>query len=245
MNKESIYKIIGYKGEYNTSVKKAIRKLLKENHPDNKGDRKVFELVNEVKKELEENRVSIDYNNSEKSTKLNDDIDYDYCTKMLNKLNREKGKYSKELETKKKELSDCISEYSDYYNDSIKLENYLLSNTRYMNKLQKIKLFCIIMMFLATIVFIASVITEKIVFLGVFVILALFCLVVIDKAFFVMKKIVDNNRNKVKKYVSVNNEIRLNKENQERLNKEIKDLSKKISIVENNIRFYNNLINNR
>ena len=48
-----------------------------------------------------------------------------------------------------------------------------------------------------------------------------------------------------KKYVSVNNEIRLNKENQERLNKEIKDLSKKISIVENNIRFYNNLINNR
>ena len=43
MNKDDVYQIIGYQGEYTESVKKAIRKLLKDNHPDNKGNRDKFE----------------------------------------------------------------------------------------------------------------------------------------------------------------------------------------------------------
>ena len=89
MNKESIYRIIGYHGEYNNNVKKAIRKLLKENHPDNNGDRRVFELINEVKKELEENRVSFDYKKIKSSIKKNEDIDYEYCYKMIDSISKE------------------------------------------------------------------------------------------------------------------------------------------------------------
>ena len=74
MNKDSIYRIIGYNGEYTASVKRAIRKLLKENHPDNKGDRKTFELINEVKKELEENRVSYNSKSTKDNIKINDEL---------------------------------------------------------------------------------------------------------------------------------------------------------------------------
>ena len=69
MNKESIYKIIGYNGEYNSSVKRAIRKLLKTNHPDNNGDRRIFELICEVKEELENNKVTYSSNKNVKSSK--------------------------------------------------------------------------------------------------------------------------------------------------------------------------------
>ena len=83
MNKESIYIIIGYKGEYNTNVKKAIRKLLKDNHPDKKGNQKIFELINEVKEELENNKVS--YSPKKSNNKINeiDDIDYNYCVERI------------------------------------------------------------------------------------------------------------------------------------------------------------------
>ena len=244
MNKESIYKIIGYKGEYNANVKKAIRKLLKENHPDNNGDRKIFELISEVKKELEDNKVSIDFKNKDKKS-LFDDIDYEYCMKMVNKLTKEKEIYDNELELKKKELSDCISKYTDIYNNSIKLEKYLMSNTRYMDELKKTKKECIVILILATIVFIISVVTKEMVFLVTFALITVFCLMTIHKAFFIMKKIADNNRNKVMKYVGVNNDLRLNKDNQREIKKEIREISRKINLIENDIRFYNNLIDNR
>ena len=88
MNKESIYKLIGYNGEYTANVKKAIRKLLKENHPDNNGNRKIFELISEVKKELEENKVS--YNSQKTINNSIDDIDYDYCFDMIKTITKEK-----------------------------------------------------------------------------------------------------------------------------------------------------------
>ena len=189
MNKENIYRIIGYTGEYTNSVKKAIRKLLKENHPDNNGDQKIFELINEVKKELEENKVSISLNKEKNNTNLSDDIDYSYCLKMMNDLIKEREEYATKLETKKKELTDSISEYNDYYHNSIDLEAYLLSNSYYIEKLKNTKTICIILLILAIISFAVSVYTKKLVFLGLFVLITVICVLVVHKAFFMMQKI--------------------------------------------------------
>ena len=244
MNKENIYRIIGYNGEYDEHVKKAIRKLLKENHPDHGGDRKIFELINIVKKELEENRVPKDYKNNKRSIK-NDDIDYLYCAKRLDDIIKEKELYSKMLNDKKRELASCNKEYDEFYNSSINLETKILSYSNYIDKLKNIKFISIVFLILSIITFIVAVITKKIVFLGLFVLVAFICVIMIHNIFFTMQNVFNNNRNKVNAYVGVNNKIRHNRKNQSKLEKEIHDLKKTINSLENDIRFYENLINNR
>ncbi len=242
MNKDSIYRIIGYNGEYNANIKRAIRKLLKENHPDNNGDRKIFELINEVKKELEENRVSFDYKNNKSSIKTNEDIDYDYCYKMIDIINNKKNVYTKDLEAKKEELSSCISEYKEFYHDSINLEGYLLTNSQNKDKLKSIKVSCVIVLILAMIVFLISILKKELIFFVFFVLLVVICVIIIHKAFGIMQNLADNNRKKVKKYVGVNSNLRKNQAKQEELKKEIHEINKKITNLENDLRFYNNLL---
>ncbi len=245
MNKESIYKIIGYNGEYNATIKKAIRKLLKENHPDNNGDRRIFELINEVKGELENNKVSFDYKNNTSSIKDNEDIDYLYCAKMIDIITKEKNIYTKNLNKKKEELSNCVSKYKEYYRKSIDLESNLLFATQYMDKLKNIKKASIILLALASIVFIISVLEKSILFFALFTIIAIVCVLTIHKSFFIMNKMTESNKNRVKKYVKANTGLRDNQQEQEELKKEINELSKKINNYENDLRFYSNLIKNR
>ena len=242
MNKDSIYRIIGYHGEYNANVKKAIRKLLKENHPDNNGDTKVFELINEVKKELEENRVSFDYKKIKTKLRKDEDIDYSYCYKMMDSINKEIKEYKQELNNKKKELANSVSDYKEFYKNSIDLETYLLHNSQSMNELKTIKITCIITLILAIITFIISILTKNIIILGIFILLTLICVIIIHKAFFIMQKIAENNKNKIKKYVGVNGKLRNNQNTQTDLKKEIHDINKKITNLENDMRFYNNIL---
>ncbi len=98
MNKDSIYQIIGYQGEYNNNVKKALKKLLKDNHPDNHGDIKLFKLINEVKRELETNKVSYKYNDENAKNIIND-IDYDFCKEMILKLEKELTIINEKMQT--------------------------------------------------------------------------------------------------------------------------------------------------
>ena len=63
MTKEEVYKYIKYNGIYDSGVKKRLKKLIKKYHPDlNNGDDAVMKVINEVKKELESNTVSIKNN---------------------------------------------------------------------------------------------------------------------------------------------------------------------------------------
>ena len=71
MTKEEIYKYIKYNGIYDSGVKRRLKKLIKKYHPDlNNGDDTVMKVINEVKKELESNSVSIK-NNESNITDLN------------------------------------------------------------------------------------------------------------------------------------------------------------------------------
>lgn len=242
MNKDSIYRIIGYNGEYTASVKRAIRKLLKENHPDNKGDRKTFELINEVKKELEENRVSYNSKSTKDNIKINDDIDYLYCTKMIDEINDKLTIYTKELKEKEEKLNKYTREYKDYYRDSIDLESKLLNNSKKNSELKNLKSMSILLLILSIIAFMLSLLTRNIVFYVLFIVLVAISVYVIHKAFLIMQKATDNNHNKVNNYVGVNNKIRDNQTNQEKLRKEIGELDKKIKRLENDLRFYHNII---
>ena len=69
MKKDDIYRLIEYDGVYNAKVKKNLKNLIKKYHPDHKGDEKVLKVIFEVKKELENNTVSIN-----KDNKKNKDI---------------------------------------------------------------------------------------------------------------------------------------------------------------------------
>ena len=242
MNKESIYRIIGYNGEYNASVKRAIRKLLKENHPDNHGDRKKFELINEVKKELEENRVSYDYKNNKSSIKINDDIDYLYCAKMIDEITKKISIYTNELNKRKEKIDKCTKEYKNYYQDSMDLEACLLNKSKRENEIKNNKTVSIILLILSLIAFLCAYVTKNTIFYVVFIITVVICVLVIHKSFNMMQDINDNNHNKVNKYVGINNKIRDNQSTQSKLKKEINELDKTIKGLENDLRFYHNII---
>ena len=71
MTKEEIYKYLKYNGVYDSGVKRRLKKLIKKYHPDlNNGDDTVMKVINEVKKELENNTVSIKNENDTKPTDI-------------------------------------------------------------------------------------------------------------------------------------------------------------------------------
>ena len=245
MNKDSIYKIIGYNGEYNASIKKAIRKLLKENHPDNNGDTRIFQLINEVKDELENNKVSYNYKKNTNSVHFDDDIDYLYCSKMVDKITKEKEIYLKNLENKNEKLKKYIDEYKVNYRTGINLECNLLSNSELMKKLKNIKVLCILLLIISALVFMISVWQNSIIFLIVFILLTIICIITIHKSFFIIHKMVDINKSKIKNYVNINSQIRHNLKKQDELKKEINEINKIINNYENDLRFYDNILKNR
>ena len=242
MNKEDIYRLIGYQGEYNTKVKKAIRKLLKENHPDNKGNRDKFELINEVKKELELGKVS--YHPEKQDTVLNNntDIDYDYCYEVIDSIKSKKNTLNSILNEKKEKLHFYELEYKNLYDESLNIENNLLTNSPNLKKLRKIKIFSIILVVLMIILFVISIIKNNNTIFILFVILSMVCILTIQDYLYLMHHITVNNKNKLTTYVKMNNRIRRNISKQNEIKKDIRDIKRKITNMENDLRFYKNLL---
>lgn len=239
MNKNDVYKLIGYHGEYNTSVKKALRKLLKENHPDNKGDRKKFELINEVKKELESGKsASI----PEEIIKDDKDIDYVYCYKMINELKVKKNSLNELLNAKRSLLNDYESEYKVMYDKSLNLENSLLINSPYIKEVQKLKSISIVLLILMIIVFGTSIIQNSNLLFLLFLVLSVIFVYFVQKHLLFVHKLTENNKKRFTSYISINNSIKKNIKKQKGLKKEINDIKRKIINVENDLRFYKNLL---
>ena len=243
MNKDDVYRIIGYHKEYNSQVKKAIRKLLKDNHPDNKGNRDKFELINEVKDELENNKVPSKYQKKTISkTKEFDDIDYDYCHEQMKLLSKKQNDYIVLLNDYNNKLSKLETEYRNIYRKSVDLELNLLSSSSEAKKIQTIKLISVIMVIIITIFFVLSVIMYNIWLLIAFVLLTIICVIVIEKYFILVNQVAVNNKKRLKEYVLVNKDIRENSRKQEELKERIYSIAKDLNNVENDIRFYNNLL---
>lgn len=239
MNKNDVYRIIGYHGEYNADVKKALRKLLKENHPDNKGDRKKFELINEVKKELENGKVSY---TEKKIVKDKNNIDYDYCNKMINILKVKKNSLTEQINTKKELLNDSEREYETLYKKSLELENNLLVNSPYIKKIQKFKQLSIILIVLLLFVFALSIIKNSNILFIVFLLLALLSIFIVQRYMFLVHKINEMSKKRIESYLKVNIDLKKNMRKQNSVKKEIREIKRKLVSVENDLRFYRNLL---
>ena len=243
MNKDSIYQIIGYQGEYNNNVKKAIRKLLKENHPDNHGDANIFKIINEVKKELETNKVSYQYKDNKKNN-IND-IDYDFCHKMIDKIENELIIINKEFIKTKKEINNVDTLYSDLYENNLKNANILLNIEKKKKELNKIKVISIAITLLLVITFIVMFITKNNYILIILSLLIIILIYEIIKFFKIINKITMHDEIELKKYLNIIDDIKKNqclkKEYENKLLKILEEKGK----LENNLRFYNNLLNNR
>ena len=130
MTKEEIYKYIKYNGIYDSGVKRRLKKLIKKYHPDlNNGDDTVMKVINEVKKELESNSVSIK-NNESNITDLNNNrknsVDIINITTLISKLNSEINSLNKKIEKGNHDEYKLFLEY----NSSLSLYNTLKLNER-------------------------------------------------------------------------------------------------------------------
>ena len=238
MNKESIYRIIGYHGKYTDNVKKALRKLLKENHPDYHGDKEVFQLINEVKEELETNQVS--FKSKDNETKNYDDIDLDYCRKMISKLEKEKKTLINEINQKKEIVGKLSNDYKSLYRNSINEADKLLKVDS--KKLKGIKNVSIIMLIVLVVSFIMAIVTQNIFVFILFGILCFIFILIIEKYFTAFYVIRQNSEKSLKKYVYIVNNIDKNIDQKSELLTIILELERKLKKVENDLRFYNNLL---
>ena len=141
MTKEEIYTYLKYNGVYDSGVKRRLKRLIKKYHPDlNKGDDTVMKLINEVKKELETNSVSInvDSNTSVVRNTNKSSVDTINITSIINKLNKELVSLNKKIE------DGYHDEYKLFieYNSAISLYNTLKLNERLIkSKIVRLKRF--------------------------------------------------------------------------------------------------------
>lgn len=242
MNKESIYRIIGYHGEYSESVKKTLKKILKDNHPDRGGDAEIFKLINEVKDELENNRVSFKY----VSAKNNDSngycqIDFEYCEKMIKNICKELLTIDEKISEYKEKIKELNNRYQDVYQNDLKERHYFL-NDNISKELTKIKNISLFLLIIIVITFIIAIIKNNIIVFGIFGLMSLILVFVVTKYFNITRNIAMNNENNLKKYIKTANKLSMIKEEKDKIiiNKWKEEQKKKKK--ENDLRFYNNLI---
>lgn len=240
MNKESIYKIIGYHGKYSENVKKNLKKLLKENHPDHGGDKSIFKLLLDVKKELETKQVPFEYT-KENNVKEYKDIDYKYCNEMIIKLAKEKEKIDKRIIEKSKEGYEVANNYRIFYRNSINEASEIL-NYNNKNTIKRIKFLSIAMLIILLITFFLAVLKNNLVMFGLFGILCFITILIIYKYFLLVRNISLQNEKRLNKYINVIAKMKNVSEKQDNLLKEIKELERKKENIENDLRFYNNLL---
>lgn len=129
MTKDDIYRLIEYDGVYNAKVKKNLKNLIKKYHPDHKGDEKVLKVIFEVKKELENNTVSINKDNkknkdifNKKSFNTSEHLEYINEIIRLEEIRNNKKNTLKCLYNN---LSTTYQDYSMVYDNYYNLKNIL------------------------------------------------------------------------------------------------------------------------
>ena len=240
MNKESIYRLIGYHGEYNDSVKKALRKLLKENHPDRQGNSEVFKLINEVKKELENNKVSIKIKSN--NYKIVDDLDYDFCYEMIEKLKKEIDNINEEINKKQYRKNSLLKEYRILYDESIREASKLLNKKNEERKLKKIKVIAITIVLFLLFFFTLAVIKNNILLFIMFGLLCFIAITIIYRYFMIIESITKKSEKQVQKHITIIHKIKDLTDERELIKKEIVKLEMEQKRMLNDLRFYENLL---
>jgi len=247
MNKDSIYKLIGYKGEYNKEVKANLRKLLKKYHPDhNKGQSETFKLINEVKKELEKNPHLKVKNSKEISENVQENItkeDIEYYQKRVIFLQEQ----NKIIENKILEKNNILIEISKKFNllnEKLTNNNELLcennDNVNYLKMFRK-KYIVYILSFLIFII--GYLLTQNLFFILLIIIIIIVLSIDISKLYLSIKELTGKNNNYLLKNFELYKEIDNMKNDIYNQKKIILGLEREIEKNNNDIRFYQNQLN--
>ena len=123
MTREEIIEKIRYKGEYTEAVKKRLKRLIKQYHPDvNKKDKETIKVLYAVKKELENgsliytSNTSKNNDNDKEDNKDNKNNNYDYIIDFFENV-------IDNLKKKRDEINDKIDYLYKRYNNKIDEKN--------------------------------------------------------------------------------------------------------------------------
>lgn len=236
MNRNEVFRIIGYHGVYDQEVKKKLRKLLKKYHPDNNGNSENFKLINEIKKELE-TKKNVSKTPITKVYKKKDD--YDYLGKMHELKVKNDNLHSKLLE--KKELRKKYKEeYRKLYNESLDNQNELCHCVDKINniKRQGVSVFVLIILSIVSL-------TLFLLLKNIFLLIIMSMILIYSFITYINRYINIENLNKESKKIAKRNIKVLKELNNcsfliQKINEEINDIEKKIVNNDNDMRFYNN-----
>ena len=249
MNKDSIYKLIGYKGEYNKEVKAKLRKLLKKYHPDhNNGESETFKIINEIKKELEQG-ISVknkSISNSYKKKKQSEiKEDFQYYQKQIKVL----SKKNEMIKTKINDRNKNIEEFSKRYNllneKLTKNQEMLCNNKDNISYLKKFRKKYIIYILSLIILIILYFIIQNILFIVIISIIFIILSIDIGKLCLNIKEITLMSNNYLQKNFGLFKEINALKDKINDEKKELLSLEREIIKNSNDIRFYQNQLNKK
>ena len=243
MTKKEIYTYLKYNGVYDSSVKKRLKKLIKKYYPDlNNGDDTVMKLINEVKKELESNTVSIK-NNEDTAIKNNSksSVDVINITTLITKLNSEINSLNKKIEKGNHDEYKLFIEY----NSSLGLYNTLKLNEKLIkSKIIRLKRFRVIdkvnilLMIIAGLLMIYSmyfiIMLVSIIYLEVILVLIRYFKIKRYK-----QELIDINKMD-KEYKSFSDSI---KSKIDLLNRDLFGVKKDVRVNKEKIRYYEKMIN--
>ena len=243
MTKEEIYTYLKYNGVYDSGVKRRLKKLIKKYHPDlNTGDDTVMKIINEVKKELETNSVSVNIDRNNKVKKSNkSSVDIINITSIINKLNKELVLLNKKIE------DGYHDEYKLFieYNNALSLYNTLKLNERLIkSKIVRLKKFRGIDKFNILLLLISIGLVFKSVYFSIMSISIIYLeLILVLVRFFKIKRYKEElkNINKMdKEYKEFSNNI---KERIDILNKDLFGVKKDARVNIEKIRYYESMMN--
>ena len=243
MTKEEIYTYLKYNGVYDSGVKRRLKKLIKKYHPDlNNGDDTVMKLINEVKKELETNSVSVNIDSNNKVKKSNkSSVDIINITSIINKLNKELVILNKKIE------DGYHDEYKLFieYNNALSLYNTLKLNERLIkSKIVRLKKFRGIDKFNILLLLISIGLVFKSVYFSIMSISIIYLeLILVLVRFFKIKRYKEELKsiNKMdKEYKEFSNNI---KERIDMLNKDLFGVKKDARVNIEKIRYYESMMN--
>ena len=246
MTKEEIYKYIKYNGVYDSGVKRRLKKLIKKYHPDlNNGDDTVMKVINEVKKELENNTVSIKNENdikpTDKKNSSKNSVDIINITTLISKLNSEINSLNKKIEKGNHDEYKLFLEY----NSSLSLYNTLKLNEKLINsKIIRLKRFRPIDKVNIFLMIISGLLTVYIIYFIIMLVSIIYLEVILFLIrCFKIKKYKQELRdiNKMdKEYKSFSDSI---KSKIDLLNKDLFGVKKDVRVNKEKVRYYEKMIN--
>lgn len=244
MNKDSIYKLIGYKGEYNKEVKTKLRKLLKKYHPDhNKGNSETFKLINEVKKELEKNpqlKVNISNESSENIQENITKEDLEYYQKRIVFLQEQNKIIQSKIEEKNNHLKEILQKFNSLNEKTTTNNELLCENNDNVNYLKMFRKKYIIYILSFSIFIIGYLLTKNLFFILLIIIIIIVLSIDISKLYLSIKELTSKNNNYLLKNIELFKEIDAIKNDISNQKKIILGLCRELDKNNNDIRFYQN-----